>query len=734
MARARCGCNGFGLGFVRLGWAGMPGGWWVVVCAIIAVTGMVKGQVAPSAARPGVGVDTRGVVPATRPANAGDTRGAGLGSSGERMGRRGTTPVLAQDGRPLTKITKLEFGYHKDAPGLPSMGELKHAVVILARARDGALLSTREPIERGSIRPKADVEVLELDEIGKPGNQFLYPSALQTISERILRYYSNRNIIGIFSRPDPRDVDVPPLKTPKDLVDLTKVKDLRAGAGPLRIEIWLGRVTGLRTIASGDRVYDPEGNSLKDRIDRNLPDIITGRRIRWQDRVNNPLLEWIKERSPVQASTQRAITIQKEELDNYVLRLNQHPGRHVDVAVTPDRGDVPEAVVLDYLVSESKPWLVYAQASNTGTKQTNTWRERFGYTNNQFTNHDDILSLDYITAGFEDSQAVTLSYETPVTKNRLTRLRAFGVYDQFTASDVGQAQQDFSGDTEQVGLELIHQLRQWRETFLYGVVGARVERIAVENETAGDSAEAIYVLPYVGLRLQDVEETRATFADVTLLGGLTGTSRETLETLGRSRPDTNFVVVQADASHAFFLEPVLDAARFERGESRLAQEVALSLKSQYSAGYRLIPQEQQTAGGFYTVRGYPESVSAGDTVVVASAEYRFHLPRSFSSEPDPKKLKYFGTFRVAPQQAYGRPDWDFIPKAFVDVGYAASNDKLFFERDDALIGAGVGIEFQLKQYLNMRIDWAVALKSIDDPAEPVSAGSNRFHLSFTVLY
>ena len=42
-------------------------------------------------------------------------------------------------------------------------------------------------------------------------------------------------------------------------------------------------------------------------------------------------------------------------------------------------------------------------------------------------------------------------------------------------------------------------------------------------------------------------------------------------------------------------------------------EVALSVRGQYSFDDRLIPQNEDVAGGLYSVRGYEESETAGDT-------------------------------------------------------------------------------------------------------------------------
>ena len=62
--------------------------------------------------------------------------------------------------------------------------------------------------------------------------------------------------------------------------------------------------------------------------------------------------------------------------------------------------DEESGVELQYLINESRPWRVFGQVSNTGTEQTDEWREHFGFVHHQFTGNDDVLSIDYMTAGF----------------------------------------------------------------------------------------------------------------------------------------------------------------------------------------------------------------------------------------------------------------------------------------------------------------------------------------------
>jgi hemolysin activation/secretion protein len=157
----------------------------------------------------------------------------------------------------------------------------------------------------------------------------------------------------------------------------------------------------------------------------------------------------------------------------------------------------------------------------------------------------------------------------------------------------------------------------------------------------------------------------------------------------------------------------------------------LNVRGQYAFDYRLIPNAEQVVGGLYSVRGYPESVVAGDSVIIGTAEYRFHVPRALSIQPEPSK--FMGRdFRARPQQQFGRPDWDLVLRAFVDAARVTNSDRLSFERDETLVGAGLGAELLLYQNVSVRMDWGMALVEVQN--QDVKVGSNRFHFVFTVLF
>jgi len=474
-----------------------------------------------------------------------------------------------------------------------------------------------------------------------------------------------------------------------------------------------------------------------------------GNAVPYAQRIDNPRYQRIVDNSPVQPfdpdDEQRDDLLRKDLLDDYVFRLNRHPGRRVDLGIAA--ADQDNALVLDYYINENRPWFVYFQASNTGTKETNEWRERFGLAHNQLTNSDDILSIDYVTAGFDASHSVNVSYDRPLWGDWL-RGKLLASYSEFTASDVGAANQNFQGDSWFVGGELVANFLQQRDWFMDAYVGGRWQNISIEGDAGGSvtnpGATEDFFIGNFGVRAEHVTDIETISADVGFLvdlPGIAGTDTGNVEdNFQRQNADSDWLVFQFDANYSFFLEPILiptrwrnsDISKFASGEASptLAHEMALGLRGQHAFGDRLIPNFQQVAGGLYTVRGYPESVSAGDSVVIGSLEYRFHLPQALGFE-DPTTTIFGEPFRRKPQSAYGRADWDFILKGFLDAGATVNSGRQTGESDDTLVGTGVGAELSFRRNFSLRVDWGVALKDIEDE---VTAGSNRFHISVTILF
>lgn len=593
-------------------------------------------------------------------------------------------------------IDVFRLAYVPTHPGQPPIAQLMSVEFDLIPTAGGYIARTTEyplpgyPVERHTLSDTFDPDI-----------EFTLHALRFAVIPALVDRLDELDLLGFF------------VGISNDSVSVSTGADQRENrTGPDRnamdFVIFTGTVDRLRSFAFGDRIpaAEREDNKRHARILRNSP-------IQPYDGGDGG----------------REDLLRRRELNEYALLLSRHPGRRLDVAIA---GEPADGIELHYMINENNPLRLYAQASNTGTEETDKWRYRFGLIHNQLTGNDDILNIDYLTAGFDEVHAVVGSYDTRIFDSDRLRLRIGAAWSQYTASDVGFASEVFTGESYGVSAELAYNFYQYDNLFLDAIAGFRWENNEVENKITDTRGSTDMYTGYGGVRLERNNERYDTRGYV----GFAYTDGGDVEGLGRLFPSDNWVTMQFDASHAFYLEPVLNPEGWrdasDASNSTLAHEIALNVRGLVAFDDdRLVPQAERVVGGLFSVRGYPESVMAGDTVIIASAEYRYHVPRAFKPEAQPRAA--FGQqFRYAPQYIYGRPDWDLVLRGFVDVGHVEINDKQTFEQERTLVGTGLGVELLLKQNINLRMDWGVALQDLDSAG--VSSGSNRFHFLFTLLY
>jgi len=610
-----------------------------------------------------------------------------------------TAPKPAVDNGVGYKVSQFVLGYSQEHPQHPAISPMMDLPIVLGKVADG-YVAPREGAAEVTVR---------LADFKGPEAQTFFASAIRRINESIVEAYNRKGLVGVFVEPN------------KDDLEPRTGKDKRAdGNTKLRLEVWTATVSRIRTLASGDRISA-------------------------EKRVDNPAHKRIIERSPIK----KGDLLNKGLLDEYVFLKNRAPGRRVDLAVTS--GSKRGEVAMDYLVSENKPWLVYAQTSNTGTEATNKWRTRFGFINNQLTGNDDVLSVDYTTACLfgPEAQSASLSYEAPVCRMDRLRWRGYGNWANYEASvTTPQAGEDFNGYEWRIGGELLWNIYQHRELFVDLIGGAYWWHVYVDNQTTQQTGDGDFFVPYVGLRMERITDLATTVGQVTIehnCEAIGQTPARDMELLGRTPVDGDWLLTKWDLLHSFYLEPVLNPKAWRDIDtpetSTLAHEVLMHFRGQYAfSGYRLIPQNESTVGGFFSVRGYPESAVAGDTTLIGTAEYKLHLPRLLKLQPDPGKtpLPLVGTpFRWSPQTVYGRPDWDLIFRAFFDVGRTMNTWRRSAQGEEnyTLMGTGIGVELQFSRYVNFRVDWGIPLRDVETTTESINAGQDsRVHFVATFIY
>ncbi len=635
---------------------------------------------------------------------------------------------------PVYAISALELRYADEHPDLPPLAGLLPVEVTLTET------------EFGWAAPRAK-EPSTTHRIGGPASPLiqLEASGLGRVLRVIVAALHERGLYGVDVRPSSDDID------------LRSERDLRPeGRTTLDVIVTIGRITQIRTIAVGDRIRDD-----------------------WK--IDNEAHARILRDSPLQptgaADDDSTDLLDRRQLEDYLYRLNRHSGRRVEAALSP--AAEPGEIVLDYRVLEAKPWYVYAQLSDTGTRRTNDWQTRLGATHRQLTNRDDTLSIEWLNAGFDDVNGIRAQYQAPFFgarrpdwmnrhkgDNRLIdwipreEIPWWGIDRLRWEVDFGWSKSRANRSTSIPSLEndnvtsqqfayggrFIYETFQHRDFFIDLWGGLRLRDVQVRNQLVGDlnAGEALFVIPNAGIHAERINQLSTLGIDVSVQGSVQSIDQGELDGLGRDQTDSEYAIIDFSLGYTTFLEPLVapKAWRDPSTEltSTLAHELSFGLRGQYAFDYRLVPQASQTVGGLHSVRGYDQSAAVGDTVVIGSVEYRFHLPRALPVVREPLRIPLVGDFRAAPQQVYGRPDWDLTLRAFVDVGRSIRNSRPSdaagaSEFDQTLIGAGVGAELQIKSNFRARIDWATALNEtvgrIDNPSK---VGDSKVHVLFSILY
>jgi hypothetical protein len=619
-----------------------------------------------------------------------------------------TDPLADRDRQAVYPVNRflLEYGPRgiPPHPELPSLDDLLQVQVTLLYS--GGTYFAREP--------DGEDTTLRLIDMIQPTR--FSASAIVAINQALTRELNRRGFYGVWATPDPADINP------------QTGEDLREERQELRLLVYAVEIQQVRTIAKGQRF--PTHQSTNHPAHRRVL-------------VNSPL-------QPPQAE-ERGSTLFKSRLDDYVGRLNRFPGRSAAAALGP--ADTPNGLTLDYLISEDRPWTVYAQVSNTGTEASGRWRERFGFIHQQLTRRDDILSLDYVTADFQHSHAVFGSYEVPILYPDRVKAKVFGSYAEFTADELGLGSLSLDGSQWSAGGDVtwspdsfagpnIGRLGHDR-VYLDFTMGARWQGAEINNQIFGIQAGTDLFLPYAGIVLSGSSSATRFIGGVQIEGNvaeIAGTDRQDLANLGRLDTDRDWVLAKWGAGYSFFLEPLV-----VRHPEKLVHELSFSSHGQYVFGERrLIPQQTALIGGMYSVRGYPEALDLGDTVVVGTAEYRFHLARALMPVTEEKRrvgakqtarAQFENPFRFRSGDAFSRPNWDVVVRAFVDGGKSYHNRRQPMETDRDLLSAGVGVDLQLWRNLTVRGDYGVALRSEEQNlARRVKSGDGRVHFSATLSW
>ncbi len=647
---------------------------------------------------------------------AADAAGAaGAAGAGPAGGAAAAPPPKLSDLKyPVSRFV-ISYADPKPSPKLPPIAKLEQTKVELGIGGPGFTKSKppKKDVVTGKKSKNFEGPIASLDDDEEV--RTYDGDAVQAVYAALANEMNRRGFYGVLVLPDPADIDA------------TTGDDLRAGRKPLKIQIFTSTVRMVRTIS---KQVKPGENA-----------------------VDTAPYKWIAAGSPLKPGS----PLQKPQLQDYLTSLNRFPGRRVDAAINGS-GD-PGGIVLDYIVRQEKPFYVYSQASNTGTESTGDWRIRTGFEYRNLFTHDDIFTTDYVFSTDFQSQYVFGSYQIALLPPDKLKLRLYGSYGQFTASDVGFDLQNFDGVDWTVGAAFTLSPFKIKGVPIDLIGGVEFKSVSVVNHTFPQDGNAQFFTPYAGFGFAQATDRYSYSGGAQVywnVPSIAGTTSQDTDQLGRFGTSANFTILKYNAATAFYLEPIIFGDKWKDGstwwKSTLAHEISITAHGQYTFGNsRLVPQYEDVIGGFTTVRGYPEAITAGDSSLIANAEYRIHVPRLFkpADKSDADKALKAGTvtppsekppgFALRPNtvgSAGGRADWDLILRGFFDLGMTFNNDLVpSAEANETLMGTGFGVELQISKYLDLRMDYGIALRSENDfLVNPVHRGDSRFHFLFSLLW
>ena len=611
----------------------------------------------------------------------------------------------------------------KTGSPLPPIDRLQKASTTLLET-NGVLIAPNPQAAAGSPPPVS----VRLDSASAKPRKFR-GDAIEKLGQAVVSLINKAGVYEVYVIPDPAQID---RGKPQEY-------DQRGGKTDLSILIFVGQIVETRTVRKG-----------------------SGKAAGAPPAIDAPRDARLLAKSPVGGGAGNAV-LYKPALESYLERVNRFPGRDVETEVTPTGEQ--RKLILDFVVHEDKPLSIYAETANTGTPSTGIWRTRLGLEEKQLLRLDDVLRAEYIGAHLSNYYAGLLSYEfAPIFPDYL-KFKGFGAFAKFSSADIGYSLQDFESSTWIAGGQIT-----WTPVYIKGFpldlnLGFQWLRVDVDHRNVARDGQTDFALPYVGISTDRRTDTFTLNANAQVMFDwfrMAGTQEADLPTLGRVDADRHFTLATWNFTASAFLEPLIFGKAWEEQKvwwkSTRAHEFAVSFHGQVALDKsRLPPELEMTVGGFDTVRGYPEALAVGDSVMVASAEYRFHVPREFFSFgggghgdaratqiPDAPVLPLKPGAILDPRfnsratSVSSRPDWDMILRGFFDFGETFNNKiDTETERNRTLASVGGGVEFQFYKplFITLRMDVGCPLITERDAlAQNVDHGSVRFDFSGSIAW
>ena len=380
-----------------------------------------------------------------------------------------------------------------------------------------------------------------------------------------------------------------------------------------------------------------------------------------------------------------------DKIQKDIIKMNLHPDREVKAVIVPGKELGLSDLVLN--VADRFPVHVGGEVNNFGTKLTG--KERY----NVFARHTNLTGSDDILAGRvqfgEEVFATGVQYVRPLGPWETEIGAGFNYTDvniggDFSALDIAGTAYAYSVFANQPLFDTKYFDVTWTGSF---------ESKSIHNEVLGSpsSNDELRML-HTGLNFDEIDPYGRTFIvnDFTFGIDAFGASDRNDPRLSRAGAGAGFAKynVTANRIHPFFASNLL----------------YLKASGQIT-GDRLVSAEQYDLGGVYSVRGYPQSDTLGDSGGGGSVELRvpfYFIPREtkvpWTQETLWNRLHFVG---------------------FFDGAYAKlKNPAVGEDGSKTYLGAGGGLRFDFPHNLTGRFEWAAPIGD-----RPTDGSHSQFYFS-----
>ena len=375
-----------------------------------------------------------------------------------------------------------------------------------------------------------------------------------------------------------------------------------------------------------------------------------------------------------------------------------------------ESGKEPGDVKVNLNLKTTNPNHFSIGVSNSGSSTTGEWLSNLSAINYQLSGADDHLGLLLSSSNTFESHAITTFYQRPILYPDIL-LTGIGLgYSRYDASTYAVQEIDFEGENLFFDLfllwkPLICERDNWSLSFGTGIRG---ENLKASNSMLSDFADTYLLSPNISIHFDTNSKYLKTQSKLIFSGNMLSISAVDQSSLGGVGISDQFVNLDFLYHESLYVGKWLSDKfpdTFGRGWGN--QKLLTKFQFRHALNNnRLLPQHQFILGGTGSVRGYPESPVAGDYGFLFSMEYK--LP------------------------VYNNPLLNIAISPFIDWGQSYINDPLFYENNHNLLGAGLGLEFQLNMGLYARIDFAQPLKEVNRGGGILSgthSGDYRIHTS-----